>query len=77
MKRYLVQTGWIGKVPELKGNILVFAINRQVAELTVLVDYVDLSETVGEVSANDPVSLSMMPSEKYPIMCGSKNLIAN
>lgn len=79
MKRYSVQTGWKnrGRTPDLQGNISVIAINRQVADLAVLVDYVDLGETVQEISANDPVSLSMMPDIKHPYMCGSKNLIPN
>ena len=77
MKHYNVQTGWRNKFPERKGNIEILAINRQVAELTVLVDYVDLSQTVKEISANDPVSLSMMPRIPTNLLCGSKNLIAN
>lgn len=88
MKHYSVITEWdnipdnlnpdkIRTYPRFKGNISVIAINRQVADLAVLVDYVDLGETVQEISVNDPVSLSMMPKTKYPYMCGSKNLIPN
>ena len=88
MKRYSVITEWdkrqdnlnpdkVRKYPRFKGNIEVLAINRQVAELAVLADHVGLGEIVKEISADDPVSQSMMPDIKYPYMCGSKNLIPN
>lgn len=74
MNRYTVQTGWNGKAPESKGNITVIAINRKVGELAVLVDYVDLSQTVKEISAKGDKNLPLIPTN---LMCGSKNLIAN
>ena len=88
MKHYSVITGWIERpnnlnpakvhrFPDHKGNIDVIAINREVAELCVLVDHVDLSELVMEISADDPVSRSMMPKTPNNLLCGSKLLIAN
>lgn len=74
MNRYLVQTGWKGNVPELKGNISVIAISRKVGELAVLVDYVDLSHTIKEISAEGDKNLPLIPTN---LMCGSKLLIAN
>jgi len=77
MKKYSVQTGWIGRVPVESGNIEVIAISRAVARMCVLVDYVDLPEIVAEISADDPTSQGMMPRVPTNLMCGSKLLIAN
>ena len=77
---YSVQTGWKGidyNVAEEKGNIDVIAINRSVADLCVLVDYVGLSEIVKEIRADDPTSKDLLPPIPSNLMCGSKMLIAN
>jgi len=85
MKYYSVITSWldipdnlnpdkIRRFPEHKGNITVIAINRKVGALAVLVDHVDLSETVKEISAIGDRNLPKTPTN---LLCGSKNLIAN
>lgn len=88
MKNYLVMTGWTEipdnlnpskpkRFPQFKGNIEVWAINRQVAAMCVLVDFVDLGETVKEITAKDLIGTPLMPNIPNNLLCGSKNLIAN
>ena len=85
MKHYSVITGFsyirdnlcpdkIHKYPQHKGNIDIIATNRAVASLCVLVDYVDLSEIVQEISAKGDRNLPAIPTN---LLCGSKLLIAN
>lgn len=85
MKHYSVITGFsevpdnlcpekIRKYPQHKGNIDVIAISRAVASLCVLVDYVDLTEIVQEISAKGDRNLPTIPTN---LLCGSKLLIAN
>ena len=85
MKHYSVITGFsevpdnlhpdkIHKYPQEKGNISIIAISRAVASLCVLVDYVDLSEIVQEISAKGDRNLPSIPTN---LLCGSKLLIAN
>ena len=83
MNQYTVQTGWLertdnlGKVrryPQHEGNIDILAINKEVAAMTVLVNYIDLSETVKEISAKGDRNLPKIPTN---LLCGSKLLIAN
>ena len=85
MKHYSVITGFteipdnlhpdkIHKYPQHKGDIDVIATDRAVASLCVLVEYVDLTEIVQEISAKGDRNLPSIPTN---LLCGSKLLIAN
>lgn len=78
MKKYFIQTGWIhgGKTPSFKGSVDILAINKEVADMCVLTDYVYMREIVSETCAKDLEGTKLMPKGN-DIYLGFGGLIAN